>query len=121
MALSNGSAANPQCLEAPYERGVPGVYFLLSACRDPTDPFLEDQQFMPVPANRSRMRGKAPMAAVLLQSARLPGFCMQGDPFQLPHLPVHPSGVISHGFGDMNIAFHFAHRLRPRIRVRIKL
>jgi hypothetical protein len=84
-----------QCLEAAYERGVPGVYFVFSDCGG--GGFDDDQRFV-VNASSGRV-----------ESRRLPGYCMAADPFELPTLPIHPGAVISHGFGDMNIAFHFAH------------
>lgn len=45
----------------------------------------------------------------LISSSSTEGFCMQADAFNLPRLPVHPGGVISAGYGDMNVQFHFAH------------
>ena len=88
-------ASSGQCLEAAYERGVQGVYFLYSDCYGNGSPSYADQRFK---IHRSG----------LVESVSLPGFCMHADQFELPTLPVQPGAVISHGFGDMNIAFHFA-------------
>eukprot|EP00966_Prymnesium_polylepis_P314274 7262443-Prymnesium_polylepis.2 len=86
-----------RCLEAAYERGVQGVYFVFNSCYSSDSPRYADQRFA------------ANATSGLLHSVSLPGYCMQADPFELPRLQIQPGAVISHGFGDMNIAFHFAH------------
>lgn len=85
------------CLEAPYEDGTPGVYFQLSGCYNEDDPLILDQRWLPN------------ISTGLIESARLAGRCVRADRFELPTLPIQPGAVVSHGFGDMNIAFHFAH------------
>eukprot|EP01047_Picozoa_sp_COSAG01_P075807 COSAG01_NODE_13108_length_1634_cov_1.533550_2_plen_317_part_00 len=87
-----------QCLEATYERGVQGVYFLWSPCIDDA-----------LAATQAGQRFAVNVTTGLVQSTSLPGFCVRADAFELPQLLIHPGAVISHGFGDMNIAFHFAH------------
>lgn len=102
---TNGSIAllaTAQCLGASNEGGVRGISFLFGDCVGPASLSAADQHF--VAANASVGSGH-----LVLESASLSGFCIRADPFRLPRLPVQPGAVISHGFGDMNIAFHFAH------------
>jgi len=85
-----------KCLQAHNKKNVIGGHFLFGECVESPSDDYEDQLFA-VNATSGQ-----------IASISEPGFCLNADPMALPKLPIHPEAIISHGFGDMNIAFHFA-------------